>query len=351
MSTTDSHDNNKYHDEIGNRGSGSTTKRKQARHRAQGEFVWVTDGAFGQHPAQLVIHTNDNPPHELDDTELVEVRYTTSGKYDWIENQHIEYPNKFASQFEMGNGRNRTSRTSKWDDHDTPEKVSQTSSVGGDSDKSHLKYASDQDEDDYVEGNRPARRARSIRSYDYVKRRPRQKKVMVMENSTSDQDEHDCVEGKRPARKARSIQSYDYVKRRPRQKKVVAVDEEKGAGAINEGEVSSKKRSFADVTGYYGENPPSKHERKFLLRTRVNHKGVEDTNKEENKPIERFKSDAGIQGVGKDEDDQQREVEEPPTKRPRVNGVDGEMFSTLTSLADPLINVGRFIFNGLFGKK
>jgi hypothetical protein len=68
----------------------STSKRDKAR----GEFVWVNDGVgvSGQYPAQLVIPMKEMNIDEMKDDDVVEVRFTTSGRYEWVKHSSIEYP-------------------------------------------------------------------------------------------------------------------------------------------------------------------------------------------------------------------------------------------------------------------
>ncbi|KAG7362233.1 hypothetical protein IV203_025899 [Nitzschia inconspicua] len=70
--------------------SGSPKKTKARRIKARGEFVWVNDGA--QYPAQLVIPMKELEIDKLGSDDEVEVRYTSSGLYDWVEHGRIEYP-------------------------------------------------------------------------------------------------------------------------------------------------------------------------------------------------------------------------------------------------------------------
>ena len=64
------------------------------RIKARGEFVWVHDGVGlnGQYPAQLVIPMKEMKMDEMEDDDEVEVRFTTSGRYEWVVHSSIEYP-------------------------------------------------------------------------------------------------------------------------------------------------------------------------------------------------------------------------------------------------------------------
>jgi hypothetical protein len=63
------------------------------KNRAKGEFVWIKFGENQDtHHARLVAPMASNHPDDLDDDELVEICYTTSTKFDWVEKRNIEYP-------------------------------------------------------------------------------------------------------------------------------------------------------------------------------------------------------------------------------------------------------------------
>ncbi len=120
--------------------------------------------------------------------------------------------------------------------------------------------------------------------------------------------------------------------------------------AINEKEgVFQKKKSFADVKGYYKEEPASRHKANVQKSADTSVKVVLDNTGEEKETTDNTKNSQIIQGVVEDADDQQEEMAEPPAKRQRHDSTEAAS-STLTSLVAPLINAGRAIFNGLFGE-
>lgn len=72
---------------------------KPKKRHAEGEFVWINFGEKAEtHPARLVLPTSLNPPEKLADDDEVEIYYTTSMTYDWVEKGSIEYPQPEAEK-------------------------------------------------------------------------------------------------------------------------------------------------------------------------------------------------------------------------------------------------------------
>jgi hypothetical protein len=82
------------------------------RIKARGEFVWVHNGVGlnGEYPAQLVIPMKEMKMNEMEDDDEVEVRFTTSGRYEWVAHSSIEYP-KEEEKDEEDNNDNKTKKT------------------------------------------------------------------------------------------------------------------------------------------------------------------------------------------------------------------------------------------------
>jgi hypothetical protein len=71
-------------------------KKKKSRRTCRGEFVWAVDGKT-QHPARLVVPRNEDEAAITRHSE-VEVMWTNTGKFEWIEQEDIIYEEDEATK-------------------------------------------------------------------------------------------------------------------------------------------------------------------------------------------------------------------------------------------------------------
>lgn len=267
----------------------SASKSKVVRPKPQGEFVWVSDGSFGQYPAQLVIPIHENPPQDLGDSDMVEVRYTTSGKFDWVEKQHVEYPNLSKEEVPLGSRRS------------TPRR-------------------------------RKARRAPEVPLPPSPSAGETIEKIAV--SPPRQKEAPPTVEAKLPSDNTTLGQFSDYV-----------TCEEEEPEAINEKDGGQLKRTLAGVKGYYKKKSVAASETQLPKEGESNNKlFVENAAEEE--ILVQTKTTKIKRDIADGEDN--KKLEESALKRQKFEA--GEPPSTLSSLAAPLMNAGRAFFNGLFGK-